>query len=347
MDVIQVPLWGWAATVAGLILLVAADLVLGSRQQREPGLRGACLGTIAVVALAVLFGTGLAWTGHPAAAGQFFAGWLTEYSLSVDNLFIFVILIGRSAVPRELHSRILLLAIVLALVLRGLFIAVGAAALSRFGWVLYIFGAFLLYTAARMAFGRHPEGQATKDSALLRAARRIIPVVPGCDGARLTTRISGRRHATPVLVLILAVALADLAFAFDSIPAIFGLTRDPYLVFTANAFALLGLRYLYFLVGGLLGRVPHLSAGLSAILAFIGVKLIAEALLESGVHQIGPVPVPHIGTALSLVIIGAVITTVTLTSLLATSRRARVSAEAAADPVEQPGQMRQRDADRT
>ncbi len=321
MDVIQVPLWGWAATVAGLILLVVADLVLGSRQQREPWLREACLGTIAVVALAVLFGTGLAWTGHPAAASQFFAGWLTEYSLSVDNLFIFVILIGRSAVPRELHSRVLLLAIILALLLRGIFIAVGAAALSRFGWVLYIFGAFLLYTAARMAFGRHPEGQATRDSAFLRAARRMIPVAPDSDGARLTTRISGRRYATPLLVLIIAIAITDLAFAFDSIPAIFGLTRDPYLVFTANAFALLGLRYLYFLVGGLLGRVPHLSAGLSAILAFIGVKLIAEALLESGVHQIGPVPAPHIGTGLSLAIIGAVIITVTVTSLPATSRR--------------------------
>src|SRR5260370_3939448 len=156
MDVIQVPLWGWAATVAGLILLVVADLVLGSRQQREPGLREACLGTIAVVALAVLFGTGLAWTGHPAAASQFFAGWLTEYSLSVDNLFIFVILIGRSAVPRELHSRVLLLAIILALLLRGIFIAVCAAALSRFGCLLYIFVPFLLYPAARIAFGRHP-----------------------------------------------------------------------------------------------------------------------------------------------------------------------------------------------
>jgi tellurite resistance protein TerC len=348
MDVIRVPLWGWAATLAALILLVAADLILGSRQQREPGLREAGLGTVAAVALAVLFGAGLAWTGHPAATGQFFAGWLTEYSLSVDNLFVFVILIGRSGVPRELRGRVLLLAIVLALLLRGIFIAAGAAALSRFGWVLYIFGAFLLYTAATMAFGRRrTQGQAARDGALLRAARRIIPVAPDSDGGRLTTRISGRRHATPVLVLIVAVALTDLAFAFDSIPAIFGLTRDPYLVFTANAFALLGLRYLYFLVGGLLGRVPHLSAGLSAILAFIGVKLITEALRESGVHQIGPVPVPHIGTGLSLAVIGAVIVTVSVTSLLATRRRARVSAEAAADPVEQAGQMHPRDAGRT
>src|SRR5258708_12907813 len=205
MDVIQVPLWGWAARVGGLIRWGGGDVVLGSGQQREPGLREACLGTIAVVALAVLFGTGLAWTGHPAAASQFFAGWLTEYSLSVDNLFIFVILIGRSAVPRELHSRVLLLAIILALLLRGIFIAVGAAALSRFGWVLYIFGAFLLYTAARMAFRRHPAGQATRDSAFLRAARRMIPVGPDSDGARLTTRLSGPSYAPPLLLPITAI----------------------------------------------------------------------------------------------------------------------------------------------
>jgi len=174
-----------------------------------------------------------------------------------------------------------------------------------------------------MAFGRRPEGAAARDTALLRAARRILPVAPAGDGARLTTRISGRRYATPFLVLIIAIAVTDLAFAFDSIPAIFGLTRDPYLVFTATVFALLGLRHLYFLIGGLLGRVRHLSAGLSAILGFIGVKLITEALLESGVHQIGPVPVPHIGTGLSLAIIAAVITTVTVTSLLATGRCTR------------------------
>ena len=302
---------------------MGADLVLGSRRTGEVRLREAVLGTTTIVALAVLFGTALAWTAHPRAAGQFFAGWITEYSLSVDNLFVFVILIGRSAVPRELHSRVLLLGVVLALLLRGIFIAVGAAALNRFGWILYLFGAFLLYTAARLAFGRRPEGEVARDTALLRAARRIVPVAPAGDGARLTTRISGRRYATPLLVLIIAIAVTDLAFAFDSIPAIFGLTRDPYLVFTANVFALLGLRHLYFLVGGLLGRVPHLSVGLSAILGFIGVKLIIEALLESGVHQIGPVPVPHIGTGLSLAIIGAVITTVTVTSLLGAGRRTR------------------------
>jgi tellurite resistance protein TerC len=170
MYVIQVPLWAWGATVAGLILLVAADLILGGRRTRQARLREAALGVIAIVALAVLFGTALAWTAHPRAAGQFFAGWITEYSLSVDNLFVFVILIGRSAVPRELHARVLLLGVALALVLRGIFIALGAAALNRFGWILYLFGAFLLYTTARMAFGRRPEGQAATDNALLRAA---------------------------------------------------------------------------------------------------------------------------------------------------------------------------------
>ena len=323
MDPVQVPLWAWGVTVAGLILLVAGDLIFGGRRARAVRLREAALGTIAVVVLAVLFGTALAWTAPPGAAGQFFAGWITEYSLSVDNLFVFVILIGRSAVPGELHSRVLLLGVALALVLRGIFIALGAAALNRFGWILYLFGAFLLYTAVKMAFGGRPKGEAAKDTALLRAARRVLPVAPAGDGARLTTRISGRRYATPLLVLIIAIAVTDLAFAFDSIPAIFGLTRDPYLIFTANVFALLGLRHLYFLVGGLLGRVRHLSAGLSAILGFIGVKLITEALLESGVHQIGPVPVPRIGTGLSLAIIAAVITTVTLTSLLAARRRSR------------------------
>src|SRR5215467_1274842 len=323
MDLVQVPLWAWGVTVAGLIVLVTADLILSGRRARETRLREAALGTIAAVALAVLFGTTLAWTAHPRAAGQFFAGWITEYSLSVDNLFVFVLLIGRSAVPPELHSRVLLLGVALALALRGIFIAAGAAALNRFGWILYLFGAFLLYTAATMTFDRRPKTEAARDTALLRAARRIMPVAPAGNGTRLTIRISGHRYATPLLVLIIAIAVTDLAFAFDSIPAIFGLTRDPYLVFTANVFALLGLRHLYFLIGGLLGRVRHLSAGLSAILGFIGVKLITEALLESGVHQIGPVPVPHIGTGLSLAIIAAAITTVTVTSLLAAGRRTK------------------------
>lgn len=318
MDTLSVPLWIWAITVAALILLVGADLALGIRRRtHDVRLREAALWAATVIALAVAFGAALAWLGHPGAAGQFFAGWLTEYSLSLDNLFIFVLLIGRSAVPSSLHSQVLLLGVVMALLLRGIFITIGASMLNRFSWILYFFGAFLIYSAARLAGSRHIEGAAAGKGALLRATRRIVPVSPDCDGARLMTRAGGRRSATPVLFLILAIAATDLMFALDSIPAIFGLTRELYLIFTVNAFALLGLRHLYFLIGGLLDRLAHLSAGLSAILSFIGLKLITEALLESGIHKVGPLTVPQISTGPSLAIIAGVIVIVTATSLLA------------------------------
>jgi tellurite resistance protein TerC len=337
MGTLGVPLWIWVVTVAGLVAAVGIDLLAAIRRgHREVTMREAALWTAAVVALAVLFGLSIAWLGHPAAAGQFFAGWLTEYSLSLDNLFIFVLLIGGSAVPKALHSRVMLLGVVMALLLRGLFIAAGASAISRFGWILYLFGALLIGTAIRLAVSGHqPPEAATRpaDGLVLRTVRRLVPVAPRGDGARLLTRIGGRRMATPMLLLIIAIAATDLAFAFDSIPAIFGLTRDPYLVFTANVFALLGLRHLYFLIGGLLRRLAHLSAGLAVILAFIGVKLIAEALLESGVHALGPVPVPHIGTGASLAVVGGVLLVVTVTSVLAGHRQLQ-----AADPAQvQPG----------
>ena len=321
MGTLGVPFWIWAVTIGGLILAVGVDLLAAVRRgRREVTLREAALWTAAVVALAVLFGLSIAWLGHPAAASQFFAGWLTEYSLSLDNLFIFVLLIGSSAVPKGLHSRVLLLGVVMALMLRGVFIAAGASAISRFGWILYLFGALLIGTAIRLAVSGHqaPDAAARpSDGLVMRTVRRLLPVAPDGDGARLLTRVGGRRMATPMLLLIIAIAATDLAFAFDSIPAIFGLTRDPYLVFTANVFALLGLRHLYFLIGGLLRRLAHLSAGLAVILAFIGVKLVAEALHESGVHAVGPVPVPVIGTGVSLAVVGGVLLLVTLASLTA------------------------------
>jgi tellurite resistance protein TerC len=316
-DVLTVSWWAWAATIGAIAVILGTELAIGLRRgAREVTMREAAGYTAAVVAGSVLFGLSLHWLGHPAAAGQFFAGWLTEYSLSLDNLFIFVLLIGGSAVPKALHSRVLLLGVVMALILRGLFIAVGAAAISRFGWVLYIFGALLIYTAARLAFGKTSD--APGDGAAMRLAARFIPVSREGDGGRLLTRSRGRVLATPLLFLIVAVAGTDLIFALDSIPAIFGLTREPYLVFTANALALLGLRQLYFLISGLLRRLVHLSVGLSVILGFIGFKLITEALADSGVHHVGPVPVPHISTGLSLAVIGGVLVTVTVTSLLAT-----------------------------
>lgn len=339
MDTMHVPLWLWGVTIAALVLLVSADLVLTGRRAQRPRLRETAWWTLGTVALAVAFGAALGAVADPAASGQFFAGWMTEYSLSLDNLFVFVLLIGRSAVPGEQHGRVLLLGIVFALLLRGIFIALGAAALSRFGWVMYLFGAFLLITAGRIAVSRRAAGAGaglqaggaeTSDTtagggggAAMRLARRIIPVSPVSAGGRLTTRIGGRRYATPALILIVAIATTDLIFALDSIPAIFGLTRDPYLVFTANVFALLGLRHLYFLIGGLLARLVHLSAGLSIILGFIGLKLITEALAASGVHQIGPLPVPQIGTGVSLAVIVGVIAVVTVTSLLASRRLVR------------------------
>jgi tellurite resistance protein TerC len=323
MSSLHVPLWAWAATVGVLVLILGGELALGMRRGAgEVRLRAAALYVAAVVGLAVLFGLAVTWLGHPAAGSQFFAGWLTEYSLSLDNLFIFVLLIGGSAVPRELHSRVLLLGVAMALVLRGIFIAAGAAAISRFSWILYFFGALLIFAATRLVFS-HRQDQATPaDGIVLRAVKRFVPVSPDSDGGRLISRAGGRPAATPLLLLIIAVAGTDLVFALDSIPAVFGLTHDPYLVFTANAFALLGLRQLYFLIGGLISRLVHLSAGLAVILGFIGIKLLTEALADSGVHAIGPVAVPHISTELSLILIGGVLIIVTITSLLSSRRPA-------------------------
>lgn len=337
MSTLSIPFWVWAVTIGALLLVIGFELIVGARRgAHRPGLRESALWTGAVVLLAVLFGLGLGWLGEPAAARQFFAGWLTEYSLSLDNLFIFVLLIGHSKVPEEQHSRILLMGVMMALGLRGIFIAVGASALNRFSWLLYVFGALLIYTAGRLVFGHSGPGtdQPPRDGVLLRLARRVVPVSEHADGSRLITRVDGRRMATPVLFLIIAIAATDLAFALDSIPAIFGLTREPYLIFTANMFALLGLRQLYFLIGGLLNRLVHLSAGLAVILGFIGFKLVTEALLESGVHHVGPVPVPHISTDFSLLVIAAVLVVVTVTSLLA-GRRARRQARPPSTETEQ------------
>jgi TerC family integral membrane protein len=314
---LDIPLWIWAATIAGLILVIGVELVVAVRHRnREVRLHEAAIWVIAVITLAVLFGVALGWLGHPEAAGQYFAGWITEWSLSLDNLFIFVLLIERSAVPRYLHHQVLILGIVMALLLRGTLIVLGASALNRFSWILYLFGAVVIYTAARLAFSRG-KAMTAGDGPILRAVKHIVPTSQYSDGARLITRVDGRLMATPVLILIIAIAATDLAFALDSVPAIFALTREPYLIFAANMFALIGLRHLYFLIGGLMGRLVHLHAGLSAILGFIGVKLITEALHGSGVHQLGPVHVPQISTGVSMAIIGGVLAIVTATSLVA------------------------------
>jgi tellurite resistance protein TerC len=321
MSVLHVPPWAWAAIIAALAVLLGADLFVGARRRRPEGLGEAALWTAATIALAVAFGALIALAGSGTAAGQFFAGWLTEYSLSLDNLLVFVLLISSSRVARQYHGRVLLLGILLALVLRGVLIALGSAALHQFAWVEYLFGALLIYGAARIAFRGAGPLAGSGNSAPVRVARRIMPVAPVGEGARLTTRVRGRRHATPLLILVIAVGVTDVLFAVDSIPAIFGLTHDPFLVFAANLFALLGLRHLYFLVSGLLNRLVYLPAGLAVILGFIGLKLIGEALLAYGVDHLGPVPVPHVGAGVSLAVIAGVLLVTTVSSLASGQRR--------------------------
>jgi tellurite resistance protein TerC len=265
------------------------------------------------VLLAVAFGALLAITAGGTPAGQYFAGWLTEYSLSMDNLLVFVVLISRSGVPSRLHGQVVLAGIGIAVVLRGIVIGLGAAALHKFSWLEYLFGAFLLYTAAQVA--RHPNATAEATDAV---DQDQSPGAAGRIANRLTKHGSGG-----VLALVVALGVTDVLFALDSIPAVFGLTRDPFLVFSANVFALLGLRHLYFLVAALLARLVYLQAGLCVVLTFIGVKLLGEALHGSGVTSLGPVPVPQVGPWLSLAIIALVLGTTALASVLVTRRQAR------------------------
>jgi tellurite resistance protein TerC len=317
MQPLHIPAWAWAATISAVAALVAADLLASYRRTRPVRLATAAWWTLATVALAVAFGALLAFSSGGTAAGQFFAGWLTEYSLSLDNLLVFIILIGRSRVPTHLQSRVVLAGILLALLLRGVVIALGAAALHKFEWVEYLFGAFLIYTAAEVATRRRLRGAGGTPS-----PDGSPSLISQGRAARLAGRLGRSVRVTPVIMLVIALGVTDVMFALDSIPAIFGLTRDPFLVFSANVFALLGLRHLYFLANGLLARLVYLPAGLAVVLGFIGIKLIAQALRASGVTRLGPVPVPSVSAWLSLVIIVAVLAVTAATSLAATRRRA-------------------------
>ena len=336
MASLQVPAWGWAALVAALAVLLGADLLASARRDRPVRMSEAAWWTLATVLLAVCFGAMLAITSGSTPAGQFFAGWLTEYSLSMDNLLVFVILITRSQVPSRLHGRVLLAGIGVAVVLRGAAIGLGAAALNRFGWVEYLFGLFLLYTAAQIARHPHQTPQPTGTSTghvpgeFPRPSGRSAPAGvppamedrPGGVAGRIAARLT-RRGTAGVLTLVIALGVADVLFAVDSIPAVFGLTRDPFLVFSANVFALLGLRHLYFLVAALLARLVYLQTGLCVVLAFIGVKLLGEALHGSGVASLGPIAIPQISPWLSLAIIALVLGTTALASVVVTRRAAR------------------------
>ncbi|MFE2756769.1 TerC family protein [Actinosynnema sp. NPDC059335] len=316
------PTWVWIATLTGIALVIAFDFHLVARNPRDPSFRESLVAVTAYVALAVLFGLGVLVLAGPRYGGEFFAGWITEYSLSVDNLFVFVLIMGRFAVPREYRQKVLVVGVVLALLLRAVFIALGAGAISRFDWLFYVFGAFLVFTAWKLLReGPGGDEDEFRETAALRAVRRVLPTSSRYDGAALTTRVDGRRVVTPMFIVMIAVGTTDLLFAVDSIPAIFGLTKEPYLVLTANAFALMGLRQLFFLVGGMLDRLVHLGKGLAVILAFIGVKLVLEAL-----HHHGVAWAPEIPILLSLGVIVVVLLITTAASLLA-SRQARQRAE--------------------
>jgi len=325
------PVWVWVATLVGLTALIVGDLVVVGRRPREVGVKEASLWVVACVGLAVLFGVALLVFAGPTSGAEFFAGYVTEYSLSVDNLFVFVIIMSRFSVQKEHQHRVLFIGIVISLVLRGVCIAAGAAALNAFNWIFYIFGAFLIYTAVKVAKEGAGDGGEVEapDSVVVRALHKVLPTTDSYDGGKLITKVNGKRLFTPMIMVVSALGIANVVFALDSIPAIFGLTTNGYLVFTANALALLGLRQLYFVIGGLLERLVYLSYGLAVVLGFIGLKLIIEALHGSHIDEI-QFEVPHIGIALSLGIIVAVLGVTTVASLLRS--RAVSAKKAKAEP---------------
>ena len=329
-----VPLWVWALTVAVVVGLLVVDFLGHVRTPHAPSLRESAWWSAAYIGVAVLFGLLVWWFGGGEPAGEYVAGYLTEKSLSLDNLFVFVLIMTGFAVPRALQQKVLLFGIAVALVLRTALIVAGAAALERFSWVFYLFGALLLWTAwVQARSGGHHDDQEFRENAVLRLVRRVVPTTDDYAGDRLTTRVRGRRHLTPLAIALVAIGSADVLFAVDSIPAIFGLTQDTFLVFAANAFALLGLRQLYFLLDGLLDRLRYLAAGLAVILGFIGAKLVIHALHTNELPFVNggePVTsVPEVPTWLSLAVIAGTLLVTTAASLAADrrGRRAPVGAD--------------------
>ncbi|MFD5892491.1 TerC family protein [Streptomyces sp. NPDC060366] len=318
----------WVLTIVGLCALITADFFIGGRKPHEVSIKEAGIWTIVWVVLAVLFGVGLLIWGDGQASGEFFAGYVTEKSLSIDNLFVFVLIMAKFAVPSIYQQRVLMIGVLIALVLRAVFIAAGAAAINSFAWVFFIFGAFLIWTAWKLIQEARAgqEDEDWEEGRLMKAIERRLPSTDKWHGTKMVIRENGKRLATPMLIVMLAIGVTDVLFAVDSIPAIFGLTQDPYIVFTANAFALMGLRQLYFLIVGLLKKLVHLSYGLSVILAFIGVKLVLH-----GIHETTSLHVPEISLPVSLSVICGVLIITTITSLMASKKAAeREVAEAEA-----------------
>jgi tellurite resistance protein TerC len=289
----------WEITIAVLIAVLVFDLALAViRRNKETTMKEAGIWTAFYVGAAIIFGYSLAEWSDSQARNEFFAGWITEYSLSVDNLFIFILILARFQIDKKKQQLVLLAGIAMALVLRGIFIALGSAAITRYSWVFYIFGIFLIYTSYKLF---------TEDQEKEWKEGRAISWLR-------------KRGASSLTIVLVAIAFTDLIFALDSIPAIFGLTKDPYIVFTANAFALMGLRQLYFLLGGLMNKLIYLNEGLSVILGFIGIKLVLEAIHGGGTHKILGIHVPEISTQFSLAIIVTTLLVTIIASLVRTSK---------------------------
>ncbi len=325
---LDLPIWFEIGSLIVLTLILVADLLIILKRPHIPSTRESTLWVVFYVTLALIF-AGLMWIfAGGEFAGQFVAGWLTEYSLSIDNLFVFVLIMSQFAVPRRYQQEVLMVGIIIALVLRGLFILAGAAIIEQFSWVFYLFGAFLVWTAWRQAFpGGNHDDEVQRENFIVRLLRRTIDISDSYDGAKIRTVVGGKKMWTPMIIVFAAIGVTDLLFAIDSIPAIFGITQSPFIVFTANLFALMGLRQLYFLLGDLLDRLRYLHYGIAFILAFIGVKLVFHAMhvnelpfINGGEHIEWA---PEISTWMSLGVIVVAMVVATLASLAASARERR------------------------
>ncbi|MFM1957836.1 MAG: hypothetical protein RI929_199 [Actinomycetota bacterium] len=326
METMQVELWVWAVTIGVLGIVLAADFIVQMRNPHEPTFRESAVQVSIYITLALLFTFVIGGVWGPQYAAEYVAGWVTEYSLSVDNIFVFLIIFTQFAVPKRLRSQVLLIGIAIALVLRLIFIVLGAAFIERFSWAFYVFGAFLIFTAVKLVLETFHSGEEDRNEAggMTKFISKLIPTTSEYHDNRYRVMQNGKWVYTPLLLVMLSIGFTDLLFALDSIPAVYGLTNEPYIVFVANAFALLGLRQLYFLLGGLMERLKYLSVGLSIILAWIGVKLVVHALHKNELPFInGGEPVkqiPEISTELSLAVILITLAVTTIWSLAVTGK---------------------------
>ena len=317
----DVTLLTWALVVGAIIALIVVDLLTVSRKPHDVMFKEAAIWSIFYIGVAIAFGVWVWQTAGSQFGTEYFAAYLVEKSLSVDNLFVFIIILAQFAVPSIYHQRVLMFGVILALVLRAIFIAVGAAALAAFSFTFVVFGAILIWTGVGL-FKHWDEDPSPEDNKLVKIIRKRIAMTDEYDGSKIFTRVNGKRIATPMFLVMIAIASTDLLFALDSIPATFGVTEEPFLVFAANAFALLGLRALYFLLKGLLDKLIYLSLGLSIILMFIGVKLIMTY-----VHEIW-YEVPKIPTLVSLMVIALVLIVSTVASLIKAKKDPSATAHA-------------------